>query len=922
MVGANHSVASGWDQGSEVRAWTSRTQSFSSRGLSINMGRGNFSAEPGFARLLQLQNEFGPRFYEEFSSLLQEQNPEMFFNGLLNFGFRLENQGKIELAAEVYSAIVGAGLVSAPPLHIREKAENQLNAILGKGSTGPRTEFLLRQFAEQATDPAAIFAMASGGIVYKATRLAALTRLLSSPTRNFFTSGFSARAAASLLGFAAEVPAFTLAAKLGNAALGRQQTWDVTSLSRELASGVIVLGSLKLSGWGSALVMNRLQGQASAGILRGGVQQGGMLGGILLGHRLEEAAGLREAMDGPATLMDSLVTLLHFNIGGQLARRALGENLRNWESRLDLQASRLSGGTNPQGAVREPPLQSAASVAGPFRTLSLSIETKDPVQRPFIVKSSSINEGGSDSQVTRLTERFRKVFPPQGPPETYSEEIIAASLRILCPIPYFKERLLEALSKTPNRGTLTQLYTVLALEDVFLANALTTSTGSFDYALLQMLVGQMMADENPARRLQSVGKLLEEMERGLSRDSLTRIAVAGGYGTELGSSIQHQSSEEYRARLGAHAVREWSDYPDQHRIQLFNFVYQTAGEHQQRAHRMIELFGQGRRDLRYHSFDLESALDFAAFHPFGKLALQRILHVFATGDIPEKITEIAAITPHPEILEHLGQLTLLKPGVVQNPEALALEINGTYHTGFFNDVRLSRKILAATYETLPYRLHPAKMEKAKQALETKLEAFLETGRRFDRDGILFLMGIDPDPAQRPQGQNWTNLVEVLPDAEFEQLVKRWGQAHDCNISLFVREKIPGGRQRILIRAMPSLDHSTPEGKARAYSEMINRLKGVVHETEHWRHFNGFFEGIEAPSKPLILSNISRMERLVSEIMAMLAESSWRMKNVDNDMAEIGRRLGLNLPLYLRNIADYTYNSRENERVSAQLEKLP
>ncbi|MCC7345226.1 MAG: hypothetical protein IT573_09825, partial [Deltaproteobacteria bacterium] len=66
-------------------------------------------------------------------------------------------------------------------------------------------------------------------------------------------------------------------------------------------------------------------------------QQGGMLGGILLGHSLEEHLGLRRPQDGATTLTDSLAMLLQFNVAGRLTRQAFDA----WEFNLDRQAASL-----------------------------------------------------------------------------------------------------------------------------------------------------------------------------------------------------------------------------------------------------------------------------------------------------------------------------------------------------------------------------------------------------------------------------------------------------------------------------------------------------------------------------------------------------------------------------------------------------
>ncbi len=400
MVGEHRAIASGWDQGSEARAWTSRTQSFSFRGHSHLSGpAADFSAEAVLARLLSLQEQLGPKFSEELFSLRKECNPEIFFAGLLVLGQRLENVGKLELAAEVYSAISGFPAVGASaanhwrtvPLQIRTAAESRLRSLRGEGPFGGKFESLLRAFAEGATDPAAIFAMGAAGASYKLVRLGALGRLLASPARNFFTTGFGARGSAALLGFAVEAPTFTLAGKLGQEALGRTTPWDSGALFQELASGAIVLGSLKSVGFGASVgARHFLKGNISPLNAMGMklFPQAGMLGGILLGHRIEESVGLRDRADGANTLADSLVTLLHFNIAGQLSRKAVGKTWETRERELDFTAGRIQ--------------KSPLTLDGLLTPIQIGARAKLPHQPPNEAKGlqshmSPLGEDGSSS---------------------------------------------------------------------------------------------------------------------------------------------------------------------------------------------------------------------------------------------------------------------------------------------------------------------------------------------------------------------------------------------------------------------------------------------------------------------------------------------------------------------------------------------
>ncbi len=291
-----------------------------------------------------LHRQFGPHL-EEFLSLAEEPNSEMFHSGLLNLGMRLEASDRLEAAAAVYQALGAAETGAAAS--IVQRAETQLGAMRGVGSSGARAEFLLRRLARETTEPATLFGMGMAGAAFRATRLATLSRLAATPAGNFFTRGFGAQAAASIAGFGVEGVVFPLATRLGHVSLGRSLDWSPAQLGSELVGSYLILGALKLSGWGATSVFNRVHG-AARGVgasatqhwrtvpLRHFYAQGGMLGGIYLGHQAETALGLRPHLDNATTAIDSLAMLLQFNAAGHLSRQAFGERFQNWERELDL----------------------------------------------------------------------------------------------------------------------------------------------------------------------------------------------------------------------------------------------------------------------------------------------------------------------------------------------------------------------------------------------------------------------------------------------------------------------------------------------------------------------------------------------------------------------------------------------------------
>ncbi len=373
--------APGWSWETEGRARASRHQSFSARVHSIQSeSSGGFSAEAFTAGLLERSAQsFNQKELTEIQSLSHEADAEMFFTGMLQFGQRLQDRGKLELAAEVYAAIVGAsacggrphagtdacsleGLHTASlqagthmgvPLQVSEWAQKKLDTILGKGSAGLRAEVLIRGFAEAATDYRMILPLIAGSVVGQTVRAATLSRFATARA-TWLTRGLNARFAAGFAGYAAEVPVFAMSARLLAGPNGSTVSQDLQRAALTLGALKVFgyagnQGFLKLHGFNELAVPTRLHGLAR--VNRVAIPQASLFLGLMGSHHLEAWAGLRPQVDGATTATDTLATMVSLGVGSHLGHRLLGPRFAAFQAEL---AGRTSDKNVGAGLVSAP----------------------------------------------------------------------------------------------------------------------------------------------------------------------------------------------------------------------------------------------------------------------------------------------------------------------------------------------------------------------------------------------------------------------------------------------------------------------------------------------------------------------------------------------------------------------------------------
>lgn len=403
-----------WIRGGRGDSPSAGWQAFAARGAAVTSS----------SLVSQLLDQAAPSLdasaREELLSLFPERDSAFFSEALYSWAQRQETQGRHEAAGLAYRAIAQGDFSAA----IRERAQGRLAALQGAGSSALRAEVLLRRLGREASDPVMLLGMAAGSTVFSAARAGIMSRLLSSPGTGFITRGLGARAVAATGAFALEVPAFWATTKGLNEALHPGlQRWDLDTNLCELAGLGLTLGALKLTGaLAGGLSRNPLLRNPGAppspvpGRFEGLFGQAGMFGGILLGHRLEEAAGLRAPVDGATTFTDSLAMLIQFNVGGRLMQGAfpglhrLGHELTLRSQALEAASTRETRPSFLDFSGGLLPLEATAGGRLPAPRGGDGLETA----RGLAMMMTGPKDGFDGGRPARLTSLDRA--PDEGPP--------------------------------------------------------------------------------------------------------------------------------------------------------------------------------------------------------------------------------------------------------------------------------------------------------------------------------------------------------------------------------------------------------------------------------------------------------------------------------------------------------------------------
>lgn len=303
----------------------------------------------------------------ELQGILQHPGDSLIWEEILQFGIRLKDGKHDPAAAAVFSFLQEGS--EGVPAEIRSRAQAEWGALAGFGSSGRRWEYLISRFAEQATDAKMIVPMLAGSAVFSLTRTAAMSRLAGMTGRTWFNSGFGARLTAGSLGFALEVPTFSLMSRGLRALNGDPVAWDANSVGKDLLGTTLTLGALKLSGAGGQSLLGS-PALRSSRFLSAAVPQSATFFGLMAAHRLEQHFQLRPAADGNTAVTDTLASMVSLGAGSHLGQRLLGPGFAAFQKELEIRnaAQRLrTGNYFPElGAGKANKALAVSGPAGPM----------------------------------------------------------------------------------------------------------------------------------------------------------------------------------------------------------------------------------------------------------------------------------------------------------------------------------------------------------------------------------------------------------------------------------------------------------------------------------------------------------------------------------------------------------------------------
>ncbi len=822
---------------------------------------------------LRLLQAVGSALAPELFNLLEESQPELRAEGLFALAESLSHQGNRSAAAEIFSLIVSE---AANPSWVG-RARRRLQAILGQGPVAGRFEDLARNFVSQATDPTMILSFGIAGTVANGLRLSA-AGALASRSASWMTRGLAARFASGFLGYAAEVPTFVAARRSLASLAGNDEAGP--TLSQELSSAALFLGTVQATSFfGSALLRNLRPNATPSALWNSAVG----LGGVYLGQRVEEYAGLRPVASEANRWTNAADTWLQMRVGGcllsgvgsaeslDLSRASLlqlglregladerlshGEFLeahglpaaymsRAEDSRLDnySQDPQISALAEAWGEELARPSTLRAAMK-----IGLDLEALEPVTQ--LLRETSVRDPErleiSLNRLAFMIEHSR----PRGVRGNYAEWLARLAFSAA----------LRQNTRDPRHNPL-QVTSILHVDN--LLDRL-YSGDRLDHLeeLLLPLFPQYRIQPMERRTLRDMGQALHSL---VSSSAIPkRIAAL----TQLGTPAR-----DMLLQLNRHLGRLNKQDP----------LYQDMGIFLDNIERAF----REREDLIP---DIERAISAASNSPLAYLRLYRLSRIL-----------YSQLFTYPKLVELSGAGIRLQAFHDRTRNPMTAEaVDGTQANAFYDEEGMAENF-AEFYRQMDRYLDPAQVSRRERRRHSIMERFWPKRRTMDLETVLATfdaLGDSQSQAVAASVRSGEVSLEILDSRAFNAEVDRY--IGDQRGHHYIATMIPGkdgARNRILVRQL-SPEAYSPE----VFKEFVfRRLSYIVHEYEHHLHTDPDLE------------YRASVEIMRQEIRATHREIHFNAEHGDiSQLEQITERAATGWAMYLRSMAEGIYIKFQN-----------
>lgn len=467
--------------------------------------------------------------------------------------------------------------------------------------------------------------------------------------------------------------------------------------------------------------------------------------------------------------------------------------------------------------------------------------------------------------------------------------------------PELHRRLLSAVHEVHRSSEAGATWLIGDVCELFRIDALGSSGGSIENALLQLLWLRAMDRERGARRAEDALVLQRLMLSAPSRQAIVTTGVALGLLDGLALSDSPTYSFYFWQSHAAAAARWWTGMSPSNQGRLLGAIHDRARRELDDATWVIRLVGLARDGGPYGAECIDRALAVARNHPCGAIWLQRLLHVLIAADEPFKVWELGESDPPDR-----GALAAVSAASTDD-DALAARIDGTAHTAYVRDPRLARRVISVARRLRQLADHRPRVLANARRLDDAILHWHEQGGPLTPATLLSLLRAGP--TAESTALYWSLRsgafdLRVVPHHVLAAHRLSWGELTVPALSLYTRNA-PDAADDIQISDLSAANRSGP---ATVLAAVRLRLVCLLHEWEHWRHFSGIGENGRA-AEPIELRRITRFNRYLSEMLARLEEQRWAASHdIEIGLAR-GARLGESPVAYLRRVVERTYYGR-------------